>query len=133
DCAPPPGALYGGMCPVGAGARRFIVWGDSHAGALRPTFDLAARNTHSAGYLLSANACAPLIGVEAKPVGRERNHCADYNRKVLEIIRRENIGTVFLVADWWTDAQPGYFRTGDLAGGLARTLQMLKGRRVYVV
>src|SRR5207248_3713362 len=32
NCAPPPGAFYGGMCQVGAGARRFIVWGDSHAG-----------------------------------------------------------------------------------------------------
>lgn len=132
-CAPPPGASYGGMCAFGTDPRKFIVWGDSHAGALRGTFDQVYADTHASGLLLSANACPPLVGVSIRQVGRERNHCEDYARQVLQMIDREKIDVVFLAADWWNDAQPGFFVEGDLGSGLDLTLAALKGRKVFIV
>ena len=41
-CPRAPGATYGSMCKIGNGRISFVVWGDSHAGAIWPAFVEAA-------------------------------------------------------------------------------------------
>jgi peptidoglycan/LPS O-acetylase OafA/YrhL len=153
-------SLPGGRpCVIGEGAAaeaRFLVWGDSHAGALMPAFEAAAQGTGVTGLYLGAAGCVPLVGVDQFRWGFRT--CSEGAEAILEVLRqRPELGTVFLVSRWAFyamgeryrgEAGPPVFildpetRGPSLAEngrvfdrGLGRTLDALKalGRRVVVV
>jgi peptidoglycan/LPS O-acetylase OafA/YrhL len=118
------------ICTVGRGEPAWALWGDSHAQAVRPVFELFSKRSGEAGIAMSANSCVPLAGARR---WAETNNCVDFNRQALELIRSRNVGTVYLAAVWRAYLDRRMFRDSDLASGLASTLRALKGRRVVVV
>jgi peptidoglycan/LPS O-acetylase OafA/YrhL len=132
-CPPAPGAAYGAMCRIGQGPVRFVVWGDSHADAIRPAFQHAATNAGSSGFVLTANGCPPAVGLVRERLVRQQNDCEAYNREAVQLIRRSNAQAVFLTANWLEYEPRGQFKNGTLADGLEATLRSLRGVRVYLV
>jgi peptidoglycan/LPS O-acetylase OafA/YrhL len=93
----------GKLCSVGvgAGAPSFIVWGDSHAAAMAPAVDAAARKYARRGLLAARASCAPLIDYQAASSKQaKRDACISHNAAVLDLIRTSRVTLVFLVARW---------------------------------
>jgi peptidoglycan/LPS O-acetylase OafA/YrhL len=80
----------------------FVVWGDSHAGAIAPAFRALANETHTAGWLLTKLGCAPLLGVARISLGG--NGCDRFNDEAIATIEQSSIRTVFLVGRWELNA-----------------------------
>ncbi len=86
-------------CSIGeaTGKTRFIVWGDSHAGALADGIDLSAKKSRLKGILANQTACPPLLGIER----RNRTSCSEFNQHVLDFVsQNRTIETVILVGRW---------------------------------
>lgn len=77
-----------------------LIWGDSHAAALLPGFDLWLRSAGITGTARVKNACAPIMGVIR--LDKPRSHdCAGFNSKTLDFLRQTpSISTVVLVGRW---------------------------------
>jgi peptidoglycan/LPS O-acetylase OafA/YrhL len=130
----------------------FVVWGDSHADALMTAFDELAAKTGASGVYVGKIGCPPLLGVERFD---SPYNCEEFGSAAHDLIEHSNATTVLLVARW-----AHYTREPTIAGeprtpvvisdgsalsasaadndavltrGLTRTLQSLRGRRVYVV
>jgi peptidoglycan/LPS O-acetylase OafA/YrhL len=132
-CPPAPGTAYGGTCKVGRGPVRFVVWGDSHADAFRPAFAEAAAKSGSGGLVITANGCAPLLGLVRDWHVRQQNNCIAYNRETVRLIRHSGAKAVFLTANWLEYQKPAEYKNGTLEDGLRRTLESLRGLDVYVI
>ena len=99
----------GDLCRLGpermgaeqASAVDFVLWGDSHAGALAPAFKRLADETGAAGWLATEPGCAPLLGVET--VTHNVSGCDKFNENVISAIERFHVRTVYLVARWELD------------------------------
>ena len=90
-------------CLIGKGDAddiTFILWGDSHAGALMPAVSKAALDTGRSGVFIGRSACPPLLRV-TRPLRGAHYECVAFNDTVLELIRaNESLGTVLLAARW---------------------------------
>ncbi len=91
------------LCAVGArngSAPSFLLWGDSHAHALKPAFDQAADALGLSGRIASYPACPTLLGLDR--LDQPPSHdCSAFNAQVLAMLRdRPSIRTVFLVSRW---------------------------------
>jgi peptidoglycan/LPS O-acetylase OafA/YrhL len=103
----------GKLCQLGAagnGPINFIVWGDSHSGAMAPAIDKAAADVGMRGLLAGHASCPPLPDV----VLSRRNdvdtaQCAGYNAAVHDLIAEKHIPVVFMVAYW-----PKYVHDAEL-------------------
>jgi hypothetical protein len=89
-------------CSLGLEGRplTYMVWGDSHAGALSPTIDVLAKESGATGVLRWLVGCPPLEGVY---LGGKSNfaECIRFNKGVVEALRaRPEIKTVYLHARW---------------------------------
>lgn len=103
----------GRLCPMGAGEKdrtKFLVWGDSHAAAIAPAIDGAARRSGTSGMFVGRASCPPLPDAAFGPP-LVVNRCKDFNAAVLELIERERFPFVFLVGYW-----PKYVHQAELAG-----------------
>ena len=87
------------VSPTDKDNAKFALWGDSHAQALIPAVDKAARELGISGFHASKGGCPPLIGVIARYSASAR-YCTEFNAAVLELIERDNIKTVIMVAYW---------------------------------
>jgi peptidoglycan/LPS O-acetylase OafA/YrhL len=89
------------VCHVGSGKARFILWGDSHAGALSPAISNIASTP---GLYAVFNACPPLPSfVPVGLRGDDLPNCIARNKAVLEQARSEQtIGSIILAAYWST-------------------------------
>jgi hypothetical protein len=90
----------GKICRVGVSSAQesFILWGDSHAGALAPVFERLALDDNLAGAVAFQSACAPLL--QLKRYGTRAKDCTEYENSVLEYIKAHHIKTVFLHGRW---------------------------------
>jgi hypothetical protein len=91
--------LHAHICPLGSShqAINFVLWGDSHAGAISGALHLAASELGLSGVLLSSHGCQPLSDVYRE--GSRR--CQTFNSKVLAYIRTHpSIDHVFLAGYW---------------------------------
>jgi peptidoglycan/LPS O-acetylase OafA/YrhL len=83
----------------GAGTpESFILWGDSHAGALAPAFERLALSDNISGAVAFHSGCAPLLHL--KRYGAGALDCTQFGDSVIAYIRSHNIRTVFLHARW---------------------------------
>jgi len=89
------------FCQVGdnTATPSFVVWGDSHAGALAPAFDSIARADQMSGWIVFSSGCAPLLDLH-RYEGEDPGKCARFNRFVLNEITARHVGTVFLHSRW---------------------------------
>ncbi|MFC7054307.1 acyltransferase family protein [Hansschlegelia quercus] len=93
----------GQVCKVGAeaGPPRFIVWGDSHAEAMAPAFDVAGRRAGLAGLSVTGASCAPLLGYDTPSAGDiTRALCREVAKATIELIGSKRIELAFLVGRW---------------------------------
>jgi peptidoglycan/LPS O-acetylase OafA/YrhL len=103
------------FCRIGAQditPATFVMWGDSHAGAVLPAFmDIVQRETLS-GYTAGLGNCAPLVGVVMMS-GATGKTCRDFNDETARIATEKNIRTVFLAAKWAAYAEGTHFSIDD--------------------
>lgn len=77
----------------------FALWGDSHADALVPAFDQAARERAMSGIVLTRGATPPLLGIRfAKPDPRGPN--SQFPDRAIERIQKDRPCCVILASMW---------------------------------
>ena len=77
----------------------FLLWGDSHAGSLYSSINMAASNANVTGRYSWIATCPPLLGIDRET--NRKGDCSEYNQLVLEYIAENpSIRTVFLHARW---------------------------------
>lgn len=107
-----------------------LLWGDSHAWALRPAFvALGERYDRSVSYL-AATGCPPLVEAWPRKRRGRSEACAEFNRAVVELIRRGRYSDVVLGARW-----SGYtsgLSAGSAAAARQRVLQDAASHEVSV-
>lgn len=79
-------------------APTFLLWGDSHARALAPGVDVVARENGTAGYVLCASSCPPLLGLRF--VDDIAGLQAFNENSLLFIAHHPEIKTIILCARW---------------------------------
>lgn len=148
------------LCKLGSDTStgpEFILWGDSHGGALVSVLNASAMLEERAGVSAIYLSCPPLLGVTRHYTG-STYRCRDFNVEVLKYIaENQGISTVILVARWALSAEGERYRgemkstvyIGDDASseislaenkkvfkrGLERTVSELRklGKRVLLV
>lgn len=103
----------GKLCTIGASDKnkiQFLVWGDSHAAAIAPAIDAAARQRGTSGLFAGRASCPPLPEADFGPPAAV-NRCKGYNAAVMDLIQRERFPFVFLVGYW-----PKYVHRAELPG-----------------
>lgn len=80
---------------------RFLVWGDSHAGAAAKLFDDLAREHRIKGLFVQNVGCAPLIGVynNLRGIPPPGEQIAS-NRRIVDVAKAMGVKHVLLVARW---------------------------------
>lgn len=92
----------GEICVLGDGdpsSPQFLLWGDSHAGALVPAFQKQAQEKGVTGWAYRNTGCAPLVGTERIDEQLD-TPCLDAANGALEMIKRYHIKHVMLAARW---------------------------------
>ncbi|MCD7108017.1 acyltransferase [Rhizobium sp. DKSPLA3] len=103
----------GAVCPMGgpaAGAPRFIVWGDSHAAAMAPAIDAAAREAGVSGLFVARASCPPIPDAVFGPE-HIVTRCRETLAAAVDLIERQKIPYVFMVGYW-----PKYVHRAELPG-----------------
>jgi peptidoglycan/LPS O-acetylase OafA/YrhL len=115
--ATPASIRAGEVCSFGGTPRAdggVLLWGDSHAWALRPAFAaLGERYDRTVSYL-AATGCPPLIEAWPRKRRGRSEACAAFNRAVVELIRKGGYRDVVLAARWsgYTSGPSGASPTG---------------------
>lgn len=100
-----------GFCRLGDqsdGQVDFILWGDSHAGAIIPGFDRAANGISQRGVFAGERACPPIRGIERTSDGLR---CTSFNDAVWSWLQeRDDVQLVVLSARWPLSVEGTRFR-----------------------
>ncbi|MFB2566916.1 SGNH hydrolase domain-containing protein [Rhizobium sp. IMFF44] len=92
----------GKLCQLGpqdAAKPTFLVWGDSHSGAMAPAIDAAGKQVRISGLFAGHSSCPPLPGVQLTQRG-DNERCRAFNGAVRDLVVSQHIPLVFLVAYW---------------------------------
>jgi len=118
----------GKICHVGAGddGGDFILWGDSHAGALAPAVEQVALAKNLSGWVAYKGACAPLLQLQRYDQDVD---CRGFNDAVLEHIKSHHIKNVFLHARWGLYAEAERYKQEQ--GGPVLLTPSLRGDDNY--
>ena len=96
-------AESGDFCRIGAAGPSepsFFLWGDSHAGALLPAVDAAAKRSGLTGTMSGKDACPALLGIDVVTQALARD-CRQVNDIAMAYIRATpSIDTVMLASRW---------------------------------
>ncbi|MDL2410143.1 acyltransferase family protein [Rhizobium calliandrae] len=101
----------GKLCPLGVDGTNppaFLVWGDSHSGAMSPAIDGAAKQAGVSGLFAGHASCAPLPDARLPAHGGVKR-CDDFNDAVRDLVTSKHIPLVFLIAYW-----PKYVHDAEL-------------------
>jgi peptidoglycan/LPS O-acetylase OafA/YrhL len=94
----------GRLCIIGppkGPAPSFLLWGDSHAGAVLPALETPAKEHGLRGYFVGRSSCLPLIDYQISSAHKgNQRRCREANLATLDLIRSARIKTVFLVGRW---------------------------------
>lgn len=103
----------GDLCKAGAatsGEPQFLIWGDSHAAAIAPAIDAAARRIGVSGLFVGRASCPPLPNADfGSPAAVKR--CVDHTSAVMSLIEQRQFAFVFMVGYW-----PKYVHRAELPG-----------------
>ncbi|WP_081161476.1 acyltransferase family protein [Ensifer aridi] len=103
----------GELCRIGlqsSNEPQFLVWGDSHAAAIAPAIDAAARGAGLSGMFVGRASCPPLPNADFGPPAAVQR-CVEYNSAVMSLIEQRKFPFVFLVGYW-----PKYVHRAELPG-----------------
>ena len=128
NCFKERAADWGGeRCLIDRGAaENALLWGDSFAASYAPGFFLSPQSGFNV-LEYTAPQCPPIIGYEAA----SRPQCAPFIAEVIGIIKRHDISTVIMAANWTSYIKRGKMRLEDI-GKTAAHLRAL-GVRVVVI
>jgi peptidoglycan/LPS O-acetylase OafA/YrhL len=98
----------------------FVLWGDSHATTMMPAAGMIAEKQNLKGYGFSKAGCMP--AVDFREISN--THCIEVNEAITEVVRRENIKTVILVARW--SAYPRWWSDMPDPGGTRETREKVR-------
>ncbi len=86
------------LCKINSEGRtpELLVWGDSHAYALKPLIESMSEEYSVPTWFASAKGCIAIIGLGTQ-VDKD---CYDFNYAMLEIVKRYHIKNVLLVSRW---------------------------------
>jgi peptidoglycan/LPS O-acetylase OafA/YrhL len=120
-------------CLVGNGGEvRILLWGDSHAGELKPVLATLANARGVSALLRYQPKCPPAIEFETSGLNSEPEKCLSFNRDVLADVRtRPALDTVILNARW-IDQSKQVDRLPLLTASLKRTVAALQASGVRV-
>src|SRR5690606_30906385 len=96
----------------------FLLFGDSHSGALIAEFDALARVSGRTGLGLGYPSCAPIVTLRNKST----NHpgCEWLNQTVVGYLRAHpEIATVILAARWETYTESGFYEAAASDGRIS--------------
>lgn len=79
---------------------RFAVFGDSHADAILPAFESAAKKLNVKYVHLGEPGCPPLLGLDVVKGIFAPGVCKELASRQFEYVKNNNIDRVFLVARW---------------------------------
>lgn len=91
----------------------FVVWGDSHAAAIMPAFDVLATRLDVTGGAVAFNACPALTGIVSRGLAssNDRRSCWENNKNALDYIRRSSSVRIVILSGFWTSylRNPAFF------------------------
>ncbi|WP_337269072.1 acyltransferase family protein [Oryzifoliimicrobium ureilyticus] len=99
------------LCTIGAdkpGPPQFLLWGDSHAAAIAPAIDRAAREFGLTGTFVAKASCPPLPDGDFAQSSIDEI-CKPYNDAVMALIKRHKYPYVFMAGYW-----PKYVHRAEL-------------------
>jgi peptidoglycan/LPS O-acetylase OafA/YrhL len=89
------------FCTISEGSPGFILWGDSHAGAVLPALETVAAARGVSGVFAGFNGCPPVLETYPNLRGADIERCVQHKERVLKYISDSPaIGTVVLSAFW---------------------------------
>jgi len=89
------------LCQVGSGQAKYVLWGDSHAGALSPAI---SNVVNGPGLYAIFNSCPPLPSVTPQGLrGDDLPNCKARNRALLERIRSDQNIDIVIIAAFWSN------------------------------
>ncbi len=106
-----------------------LVWGDSHAMAALPAFDLALRRRGLSGRAALHSATAPLLGYWLETPSGLGREAPRFNESILSYLQKKKIRHAVLIAHWigyqtaWNSTNP--VSTITLEQGLLSTISRL--------
>jgi len=89
--------------PLGAesaSAVDVVIWGDSHAMVLTPAFDEVLKELGLKGAAATYTSSPPLVGFYRETKFGLKSDALEFNREVVDYIRRNRVGHVFIAAHW---------------------------------
>lgn len=107
----------------------FVVWGDSHAMAISPGLDLAARRAGLSGRALTRSGTPPVLGYFDPSKKRPQAETLAFAEAARDYIRKRSVKEVILVGSW------SYYSPKGLKEALVSTATELakSGSRVSVL
>lgn len=117
------------LCTIGADGPlpSFVVFGDSHAGALMPGLDQVARRHGEKGIHAAVQSCPPLDGV-LNLNDEFAQRCVLFRDNIFDLIEKSpSLRSVVLMARWPLYADGSRYGTGD-TGPKPRLADTLTGR-----
>jgi len=130
-------ALNGDFMELGTGDKHLpidlLVWGDSHAMAVTPVFDILCKEHSVRGVAATHSSTAPLIGYESQARFALKEDSIAFNNAVVEFIRCKHVRDVVLVAVW-SDYMANR-ETARLRRHLLDTIDALRnsGARIWIM
>ena len=116
------------FCAIGSDNPSFVLWGDSHAGALLPAVEYAASVRNRSGIFAGFNACPPLFIAPSTLPGRDGDNCLKRNRAVSEKIAKDGAIQVVILAAFWSSSS---YEISE--GSLREVLDAMGGKRVFLL
>jgi len=131
-------ALAGDFVELGAGDKHLpinlLVWGDSHAMATLPVFDILCKEHAVRGVAATHASTPPLVGYESQDEFSLKKESNAFNNEVVEFIHSNRVSDVVIVAMWG-----GYETDGGTTARFRRslldTISALKdtGARIWIM
>jgi peptidoglycan/LPS O-acetylase OafA/YrhL len=126
--------LAGRLAPVGTSSAKpqLLLWGDSHAAAALPAFDLYCTRHGIAGRAALHSSTTPLLNYFTRDPYGLNAQAVPYSQAVFDYIQRERLSRVFLVNYWTRDLRADPAR---LEEALGRTIEAFQptGVTLYIL
>lgn len=111
-----------------SGTRSCLVWGDSHAMAMMPAFDLVCRERGIRGYQATYSATPPAFDVVYRdPWGLSEDGNA-FGRAAVKFAVQNDVDVVFISASWTS-----YIKVNGIREGLSAAVDLLRSAGISVV
>lgn len=111
-----------------SGGKRCLVWGDSHAMAMMPAFDLVCRERDIRGYQATYSATPPAFDVVYRDPWGLSEDGDEFARAAVNFAVQNDVDVVFISASWTS-----YIKVDGLRAGLETAVDLLRSAGISIV